>query len=55
LKAAELRANVSDFETAGELRDLLVEVLQLLDEYGPSWYSEELHDRIVNALVKIRQ
>jgi len=55
LKAAEPTANVSEFEAAGELRDVLEELLRLLEEYGPTWYSEELHDRIVNALVKMRR
>lgn len=29
---------------------VLKEILELLDEYGPIWYTEELHDRAKAAL-----
>jgi hypothetical protein len=47
-----LRREVSNFEGVKDLRDVLEEVLELLEEYGPTWYSEELHRRIVSALIK---
>jgi hypothetical protein len=32
------------------LTDLLSEVQDLLDEYAPAWYGEDLHNRIEAAL-----
>jgi hypothetical protein len=29
---------------------VLREVFELLEEYGPPWYTEEIHDRILAAL-----
>ena len=29
---------------------VLKEIIELLDEYGPIWYTEELHDRAKAAL-----
>lgn len=29
---------------------VLRELVQMLEEYGPSWYTEELHNRAVLAL-----
>lgn len=31
-------------------REVLKEVFQLMEEYGPVWYTEELHDRVKTAL-----
>jgi hypothetical protein len=30
--------------------EVLAEIFELLEEYGPAWYTEEHHDRIVAAL-----
>jgi hypothetical protein len=30
---------------------MLEELFNLLESYGPTWYTEELHDRAVAALV----
>lgn len=34
----------------GQARAVLHEVYELLEAYGPSWYSEELRERIQSAL-----
>lgn len=52
LKTGEKRHELSNFEGVEDLRDVLEEVLRLLEEYGPAWYSEDLRNRIVSALVK---
>ncbi len=33
-----------------EPREVLEHVLGLLEDFGPTWYTEELHNRIVAAL-----
>jgi hypothetical protein len=33
-----------------DLRKLLQELYELLENYGPHWYSQELHNRILAAL-----
>lgn len=55
LTSAGFRADALDAKSLGELTDLLQELLDLLDEYGPGWYSEELHSRLVQALAKMPQ
>jgi len=35
-------------------REVFAELLELLEEYGPSWYTEEHHRRAVTALQKLR-
>jgi hypothetical protein len=45
LISAESRpTNVSD------PREVLERVFELLEEFGPVWYTEDLHDRVVEAL-----
>jgi len=36
--------------TTPSVRTVLEEVFQLLEDYGPLWYTEEHHDRILAAL-----
>ena len=31
-------------------REVLEEMFQLLEDYAPAWYTEQLHDRAVAAL-----
>ena len=31
-------------------REVLQDVFELLEEFGPQWYTKELHDRAVAAL-----
>lgn len=31
---------------------VLAELFHLLEEYGPAWYTEDHHDRVVAALLK---
>ena len=31
---------------------VLRELFELLEDYGPSWYTEELHNRVATALGK---
>ena len=31
-------------------REVLTELFELLEEYGPAWYTEEHHNRIIAAL-----
>lgn len=35
--------------------EVLAELYELLEEYGPSWYSEELHHRAAAALRLLRE
>lgn len=32
---------------------VLAEVLDLLEDYGPLWYTENLHDRMVTAILEL--
>ena len=32
-------------------REVLEELFELLEDYGPTWYTEEHHDRAVAALM----
>ena len=32
---------------------VLAEVLHLLEDYGPLWYTEDLHDRMVTAILEL--
>lgn len=41
---------LKDVSTSTNPKVVLKEILELLDEYGPVWYTEELHDRIKTAL-----
>ena len=34
-------------------REVFAELLQLLEEYGPNWYTEEHHSRALTALHKL--
>jgi len=45
-------ATTAEQTTKMELRAIRVfaDLCALLDEYGPSWYSEEIHDRAQGAL-----
>jgi len=33
-----------------EARDVFAELVTLLEEYAPTWYTEDLHDRALAAL-----
>ncbi len=33
-----------------DLRKLLADLYELLEAYGPVWYSQQLHERLVSAL-----
>ncbi len=43
-------ASAAKEPAAPTVRTVLEEVFQLLEEYGPLWYTEEHHDRILAAL-----
>ena len=34
-------------------RAVLAELFELVEEYGPLWYTEDLHNRAVSALSKV--
>jgi hypothetical protein len=34
----------------GDAKAVLAELVDLLDEYGPSWYTEDHHNRVLAAL-----
>ena len=36
--------------TRTEVTEVFAELFALLEDYGPAWYSEELHDRAEAAL-----
>jgi hypothetical protein len=37
-------------EKAPSVRTVLEEMFELLEDYAPIWYTEQLHDRILAAL-----
>lgn len=37
------------------VRALLTEIRDLLEEYGPTWYSEELSDKLTSVLSKLEE
>jgi hypothetical protein len=43
--------NDSDNPSAGRCKAALRELFMLLEEYGPSWYTQEHHVRAVAALL----
>ncbi len=43
-------ASATKEPTASDVRTVLEEVFELLEDYAPLWYTEEQHDRIVAAL-----
>jgi hypothetical protein len=43
-------ASAAKEQAAPSVRTVLEEVFQLLEDYGPPWYTEEHHDRILAAL-----
>jgi len=38
------------YSNSAGLMDALMELFNLLEEYAPVWYTEELHNRAVSAL-----
>ncbi len=36
--------------TSTSPKEVLKEIFELMEEYGPIWYTEELHDRVIAAL-----
>jgi len=38
-----------------EVAEVYVEMFQLLEEYGPVWYTEELHERAAAGLEILRR
>lgn len=48
---------VSSFEKQQPVNpsEVLVELFELLEEYAPSWYTEEHHDRALSALRILRR
>jgi hypothetical protein len=43
-------ASATKEPSAPNVRTVLEEVFELLEDYAPLWYTEEQHDRIVAAL-----
>ena len=41
---------LTDARNSTDPKVVLKEVFQLLEEYGPMWYTEELHNRMKTAL-----
>ena len=41
---------LSDHRQSPNPKVVLKELLELLEEYGPLWYTEDLHNRINSAL-----
>ena len=55
IKQSALAARFDSIELAKPLksessRAVLVEIFELLEEYAPTWYPEDLHNRAVSAL-----
>jgi hypothetical protein len=44
-----------DTERVPTTREVLQELFQLLEEYAPTWYTEEHHNRAVAALRSARE
>ena len=49
-KPARNSFKLTDARKSTDPKVVLKEVFQLLEEYGPMWYTEELHDRMKAAL-----
>jgi hypothetical protein len=43
-------SNYSEFSRSEDLKSALEELFKLLEDYSPSWYSEETHNRALAAL-----
>ena len=58
MELSEAEDRISGESSIGNCRDLcapgprevLAELVELLEEYGPSWYTEEQHNRAITAL-----
>ena len=49
--AARLKFDESGFSPSRrEVLAVLAEVYQLLEDYGPAWYPEQLHDKLARTL-----
>jgi hypothetical protein len=49
-KAVRSNFKLKDISLSTNPRIVLKEIFELLEEYGPMWYTEELHDRAKAAL-----
>lgn len=49
-KQAPSNFKLKDVSTSTNPRIVLKEIFELLEEYGPTWYTEELHHRAKTAL-----
>jgi len=49
-KAIRNSFKVKNTSTSTNPKVVLKEIFELLEEYGPIWYTEELHDRVKAAL-----
>ena len=49
-KAIRSNFKLKDIHTSTNPRMVLKEIFELMEEYGPVWYTEELHDRVKAAL-----
>ncbi|HTZ31115.1 MAG TPA: hypothetical protein VMH31_01585 [Methylomirabilota bacterium] len=48
-KPKDLRASIV------EVKEIFSELFDLLEDYAPSWYTEELHDRALASLETLRR
>jgi hypothetical protein len=49
--APDLNTHTGKLQQASDPRAALEELFILLEEYGPMWYTQEHHDRALNALL----
>jgi hypothetical protein len=47
---AERSARDSEELLLANPKDVFIELFELLEDYGPKWYTEEQHNRAVEAL-----
>lgn len=54
---SEVAARERDFEQRGvaEVRETLVELFDLLEEYAPKWYTESHHARALAAIKALQE
>jgi hypothetical protein len=54
-----VNARIASFSGGGQLGsgnpiEVLEELFELLEDYGPAWYTQKVHDRAVAALISAR-
>ncbi len=57
---SDIKAEIASFETLQQVQQaspavVLRELFELLEDYSPVWYSEEVHNRAISVLRRVSQ